>query len=125
MSKGYSNYITAAERIDLTGLPTILQPNFEPTTYGAATYTHIVGPYPGPTPKGIPGSVFLANGPGPMTNTILGSAVTTIAGTRLETTTGLFKEVFKGLKTKQTLGADVENVVGAKIVNSITSIFLN
>ena len=87
-SAGYTNILTAAERIDLTGNPGVVSPVFDPTPFGVATYTHIVSPYPGPTPKGIPGSVFFSCGPGPYTKAINGPEVHGVLGPRTTTVLG-------------------------------------
>ena len=81
-SAGYTNILTAAERIDLTGNPGVALPIFDPTPLGAATYTHIISPYPGPTPKGVPGSVFIQNGPGPYVEFHASPKTTTVLGPR-------------------------------------------
>lgn len=107
-SAGYTNILTAAERIDLTGNPLVALPIFDPFPFGVATYTHIVSPYPGPTPKGIPGSAFFQCGPGPYTKSIFGLESTTILGQRLTTITGgLDKLTVNGLKKTTTTGPTI------------------
>lgn len=107
-SAGYTNILTAAERIDLTGNPGVVSPRFDPTPMGVATYTHIVSPYPGPTPKGIPGSVFFQCGPGPLTEAIGGPMSTTVQGTRMTTVLGGLDELkVTGLKETESTGPTI------------------
>lgn len=123
-SAGYTNILTAAERIDLTGNPGVALPVFDPTPFGVATYTHIVSPYPGPTPKGIPGSVFFQCGPGPLTEAIGGIKSTIITGPRFTTVLG-GKDTLAvtGIKTTTTTGPTIFNA-NPFIVNA-PMIFLN
>ena len=123
-SAGYTNILTAAERIDLTGNPGVALPIFDPTVFGVATYTHIVSPYPGPTPKGIPGSVFFQCGPGPLTEAIGGVMSTTVLGPRFTTVIG-GKDTLNvtGIKTTTTTGPTIFNA-NPFIVNA-SMIFLN
>ena len=124
-SAGYMNILTAAERIDLTGNPGVMAPFFDATPFGLATYTHIVSPYPGPTPKGIPGSYYIQNGPGPYTQNTIGAEIKSVVGASMRSNVGIVKENFLGAKLKNVLGTDVANVLGAFIMNSPASIFLN
>ena len=123
-SAGYTNILTAAERIDLTGNPGVALPVFDPTLFGVATYTHIVSPYPGPTPKGIPGSVFFQCGPGPLTEAIGGIKSTTILGPRFTTVIG-GKDTLTvtGIKKTTTTGPTIFTA-NPFIVNA-SMIFLN
>jgi hypothetical protein len=123
-SAGYTNILTAAERIDLTGNPGVVSPIFDPTPLGVATYTHIVSPYPGPTPKGIPGSVFIQCGPGPYTEAIGGPMASVIAGPRTRTVLGGLDELkVTGTKITTTTGPTIFNA-NPFIVNA-SMIFLN
>jgi len=124
-SAGYTNILTAAERIDLTGNPGVALPVFDPTIFGVATYTHIVSPYPGPTPKGIPGSAFFQCGPGPLTEAIGGMMSTTVLGPRFTTVLG-GKDTTSvtGIKTTNTTGPKIFNCGGPFIVTA-PMIFLN
>ena len=102
-SAGYTNILTAAERIDLTGDPGVAMGVFDPTPYGRATYTHIVKPYPGPTPRGVPGSVYLSNGPGPYTEDHYSLKSTRVKGQRLVSVLGGLDELkVTGVKTTTT-----------------------
>ena len=104
-SAGYTNILTAAERIDLTGNPGVLSPKFDPTPFGKATYTHIITPYPGPTPRGIPGSAFFSVTPGGYTELLTGPVIRKNLGpTTAETYTGPFVENYLGPKIKNVTG---------------------
>jgi hypothetical protein len=112
-STGYTNILTAAERIDITGEPLIASvPAFEPTIYGRATYTHIVSAYPGPTPKGVPGSSYFQCGPGGLTEVITGPVVRTNNGPTNHTFVGPFNEVYSASKIKNVAGFETSTVVG-------------
>ena len=107
-SAGYTNILTAAERIDLTGIPGVAAPVFDPTALGLGTYTHTIGTYPGPTPRGIPGSAFITCATGLFQN----------IGGAMETTVGLGRITTIGLK-------DTINVGGIRKVSSGGSMLLN
>ena len=124
-SAGYLNIVTAAERIDITGNPAAISPMFDPTPFGKATYTHIVNPYPGPTPKGIPGSAWFQVAPGGYYETILGPVVRTNLGpATMHTFMGPFKETYMGLKKKTVAGLEKATIAGIYKVTA-AMIFLN
>lgn len=99
-SAGYLNIVTAAERIDITGDPAALSPTYDPTPFGRATYTHIIKPYPGPTPRGVPGSAYFQCGPGGMTSVITGPVMTTHNGPTNLLMNGPFTEQYTAAKFK-------------------------
>ena len=122
-SAGYTNLLTAAERIDVTGNPGVALPVFDPTPLGRATYTHLIHPYTGPTPRGLPGSVYIENGPGPYKQIVGGVLSTVVGGARLATVAGVDKTTVKGVKTTNVTGPKIFNVAAFIVNGSMT--FLN
>ena len=123
-SAGYMNIVTAAERIDVTGDPAAMSPSYDPTPLGKATYTHIVRPYPGPTPRGIPGSSYFECGPGGLTSNIIGPIKINTKGPFKGQYTGTYNEDYIGPKFKNVKGAEIVNIKGIYKVKA-TQIFLN
>ena len=123
-SSGYMNIVSAAERIDLTGHPAAVAPVFDPTPFGLATYTHIVGPNPGPTPKGVPGSAYFQCGPGMNSINILGPETKAVVGKTLHSYGGPFTEYYGSAKVKSVALAEKATIGRAYIVTAQT-IFLN
>ena len=123
-SAGYMNIVTAAERIDVTGDPNAVKASYDPTPLGKATYTHIVRPYPGPTPKGIPGSSYFECGPGGLTSKITGPINITTKGPFKGEYTGTYKEDYIGPKFKNVEGAETVDIDGVYRVKAL-QIFLN
>ena len=123
-SSGYMNIVTAAERVDLTGHPAAVSPVFDATPFGLATYTHIVGPNPGPTPKGIPGSAYFQCGPGPNMINIFGPETKAVVGPTLHSYAAPFKEIYGGTKTKTVGGFELAAIGGPYVVVA-PIIFLN
>jgi len=124
-SAGYTNILTAAERIDLTGNPGVMSPVFDPTPLGMATYTHIISPYPGPTPKGVPGSAFFQCGPGGLIEKIVGPVFRSNVGPTFETYVGPYLSNYTKTKINNIALSEVTNVGTVFIVNSGKMIFLN
>lgn len=123
-SAGYLNIVTAAERIDITGDPAAVAPLYDPTPFGRATYTHIVKPYPGPTPKGIPGSAYFQVGPGGYHEVLTGPVTRTQIGPSVHSYIGPFLENYTGIKTKKVIGSEFAAITGIYKVNA-AFIFLN
>ena len=123
-SAGYTNILTAAERIDLTGNPSVLSPRFDPTPMGKATYTHIVSANPGPTPKGVPGSSYFQCGPGGLTEVITGPVSRTNNGPTDHLFNGPFNEQYNKDKNITVLGKEIASISGIYRL-SAQYIFLN
>ena len=123
-SSGYMNIVSAAERIDLTGHAAAASPVFDATPFGLATYTHIVGPNPGPTPRGIPGSAYFQCGPGPNMINIFGPETKAVVGPTLHSYAAPFKEIYGGTKTKTVAGLETATIAGIYTLKAAT-IFLN
>lgn len=123
-SSGYMNIVSAAERIDLTGHPAAISPVFDPTPFGLATYTHIVGPNPGPTPKGVPGSAYFQCGPGPNMINIFGPETKAVVGPTFHSYAGPFNEVYGSAKVKTVGLAEKATITNAYVVTA-AMIFLN
>ena len=122
-SAGYTNILTAAERIDLTGIPGVASPIFDPTPMGLGTYTHNIGPYPGPTPKGIPGTAVFTCTAGLVEN-IGGVRSTNIGGSRITAIGGKDTTNIGLLKVTNTGGPTIFNSEVFFKVNA-PMIFLN
>jgi len=75
---------------------------------GRATYTHIVRPFPGPNPRGIPGSTYFECGPGGVYQNILGPYLQNVVGKRV----------------RNVVGAEVVNIAGIQKVTAAL-MFLN
>jgi len=123
-SAGYLNIVTAAERIDITGDPAAVAPKYDPTPFGKATYTHIIRPYPGPTPKGVPGSAYFEVGPGGYTQLITGPTIRKQTGTSFHTFTGPFVENYIGYKNKNVTLSEFVAIGGILDIDA-KMIFLN
>ncbi len=123
-SAGYLNIVTAAERIDITGDPAAVAPLYDPTPFGKATYTHIVKPYPGPTPMGIPGSAYFQVGPGGYTQNIVGPVVRNQTGVSLHNFIGPYTETYTSTKKKMVAGAETAEILGVYKVTA-AKIYLN
>jgi len=98
-SAGYLNLVCAAERVDITG--DAAAANFMPymaSTQGKATYTHIIRPYGGPNPRGIPGSSYFECGPGGVIQKITGNYLQEILGNRTRSVTGAEKVDITGIQ---------------------------
>jgi len=113
-SAGYLNLICGAERVDITGDPAAISPNYIPSLQAKATYTHIIGPNPGPQGRGAPGSAFFKIGPGGVTSVIEGPVQNTI--------TGVFTENITGNYTQNVTGSRFRNVTGIESVD-ITGVY--
>lgn len=108
-SAGYLNLVCGAERVDITGDPAAA--NFLPymaSLQGRATYTHIVRPFPGPNPRGIPGSSYFECGPGGVYQNIIGPYLQNVVGVR----------------TRNVVGAEIVNIAGIQKVTA-KLMFLN
>jgi hypothetical protein len=123
-SAGYLNIVTAAERIDITGDPSAVKAGYDPTPFGKATYTHIIKPYAGPTPKGVPGSSYFQCGPGGLTEMITGPVKRTNIGSTEHTFTGPFEEQYDVDKVKNVMGPEEATITGKYVVKA-QLIFLN
>lgn len=124
-SAGYLNLVCGAERVDVTGDPKAAAPGpYFPSMQGRATYTHIVRPFPGPNPRGIPGSVWWEVGPGGWFQTVLGQTTLKHVGPYTETITGVYNQIIKGVRNRSVLGAENVMIGGIQKVTAV-SIFLN
>ena len=105
-SAGYLNLVCGAERVDVTGDPSVAaaQKLYLPSIAGKATYTHTIGANPGPNPRGIPGSYMLNVGPGGMTTNCVGFNILNV--------TGITKETYKGTKTETVSAGSLRKITG-------------
>ena len=112
-SAGYLNFICGAERIDVTGDPTLAATSIASNAGGGlanpyinylnnrATYTHIVRPSPGPTPGPAllpPGSMYIET-PGGYRHSCGISWTTDVVGITNFITTGISNHTTTGLAT--------------------------
>jgi len=123
-SAGYLNIIAGAERVDVTGDPAALAPQYISSVNGRATYTHLVRPNPGPTPRGIPGSAYFECGPGGYTQNIIGPVVRNQTGVSLHNFIGPYTETYTATKKKMVAGAETATILGVYKVTA-AKIFLN
>ena len=134
-SAGYLNLVCGAERVDVTGDPGLAgqgaglskamgNVSYIPSLNGRATYTHIVRPNSGTSPRGIRGSAYFEVGPGGYTEKIIGPTYRSQIGISDHNFTGLFKETYDGTKNKNVSGGEFVNIKGSYIVKA-RAIFLN
>ena len=124
-SAGYLNLVCGAERVDVTGDPMAAIPGpYFPSMQGRATYTHIVRPFPGPNPRGIPGSVYWEVGPGGWYQNVIGPTVKNHTGPYLENITGVYNQTVIGTRTRKVVGPELVAITGIQKVTAV-SIFLN
>lgn len=134
-SAGYLNLVCGAERVDVTGDPGLAtaglatlsgigNASYIPSLNGRATYTHLVRPNPGYSPRGIPGSAYFSVGPGGYIENILGPTTRTQTGISTHKYIGPFKESYTGTKTKTVTGGELALITGTYIVKA-AKIFLN
>ncbi len=134
-SAGYLNFVCGAERVDVTGDPTLAaqgaglaaaigNTSYIPSLNGRATYTHIVRPNPGYSPRGIPGSAYFEVGPGGYTENLAGPIIRNQLGPSTHTYIGPFMETYKGTKVKSVTAAETAIIAGVYNVKA-KIIYLN
>ena len=134
-SAGYLNLVCGAERVDVTGDPglaamgagmskAIGNVTYIPSLNGRATYTHLVRPNPGYSPRGIPGSAHFSVGPGGYIENVMGPTIKSQIGPCTHKYVGPFIESYTGTKTKTVAGTELATISGPYIVKA-TQIFLN
>lgn len=134
-SAGYLNFVCGAERVDVTGDPILAamgagvvaamgNVSYIPSLNGRATYTHLVRPNPGYSPRGIPGSAYFEVGPGGYIENLAGPIIRNQLGPSNHNYVGPFIENYKGTKTKGVAGADTSVIKGIYTVVA-PKIFLN
>lgn len=134
-SAGYLNLVCGAERVDVTGDPVLAAQgaaiskaignvSYIPSLNGRATYTHIVRPFPGSQPRGVPGSAYFEVGPGGYMENLAGPIIRNQLGPSTHTYIGPFMETYKGTKVKSVLGAETAIIAGVYNVKAL-KIFLN
>ena len=118
-SAGYLNLVCGGERVDVTGDPSLIGAGkaYLPSVLGRATYTHMVGPSPGPNPRGAPASVYWGVGPSGWGGVSCGPGWTqNITGTYCMNVIGPTFETFTGAKTETITGASIRKITGAETV---------
>lgn len=134
-SAGYLNLVCGAERVDVTGDPGLAamgagmskamgNVSYIPSLNGRATYTHIVRPFPGYSPRGIPGSAYFEVGPGGYIENLAGPIIRNQLGPSSHNYVGPFMEIYKGTKVKSVAGAETALIKGIYNVRAL-KIFLN
>ena len=134
-SAGYLNFVCGAERVDVTGDPTLAAQgagvvaamgnvSYIPSLNGRATYTHIVRPFPGTQPRGVPGSAYFEVGPGGYMENLAGPIIRNQLGPSTHTYIGPFMETYKGTKVKSVTGPETAIIGGIYHVKAL-KIFLN
>ena len=134
-SAGYLNFVCGAERVDVTGDPVLAglgaaftkalgNATYIPSLNGRATYTHLVRPNPGYSPRGIPGSAYFQVGPGGYYENLAGPIIRNQLGPSTHNYVGPYIENYKGTKTKGVAGAETA-VIGGVYTVVAPKIFLN
>lgn len=134
-SAGYLNLVCGAERVDVTGDPILAaqgvgvaaaigNTSYIPSLNGRATYTHIVRPNPGYSPRGIPGSAYFEVGPGGYTENIVGPTIRNQIGPSSHNYFGPFDERYMISKVKSVTAFETALIGGVYTVQA-KIIYLN